>query len=356
MAQRERRSKVWRRTLNWLGPVQRRQFAHNVWLELIVVGSIVLVVSAAYSTANVFVARHRNMQHQSEALTLARVQLKALQSSDGLTAGDQCFDTTGASHAASDAGAPCSYTPKGKSGCLSGSTAYCYEVQISRVTSGSSDSAQLEQPVTYQVTVSWPGRPVERGQVSVDYRVVESNSVYGGDLTGRSGSGGSGNDATIGVANGVVGGVGTTLGGKYINTLADIPGGPSVSVSTATCSTGSGCTVPKGSYDLSGHFTVSTNIPDKLITSCSWDFGDGTPILDLLNTQNGCLNGQIVNHSYSGTWQMRPLPEYPLACASPLGTSLNSYTFLASVTLHTTSGTDILNASSHYVAMPSCST
>ncbi len=355
MAQKERRNKVWRRTLNWLGPVQRRQFMHNIWLELIVVGSIVLVMSAAYSATNVLVARYRNMQRQSEALALVHTQLKALQLSDGLAAGDQCLDTTGTSHAASGADAPCSYTSKGKPGCLSESAADCYEVQITRLTSASNDTIQLEQPVTYQVTVSWAGRPIERGRVSVDYRVVESNSAYGGDLTGRSGSGGSGNDATIGVANGVVGGVGTTLGGKYINTLTDIPGGPSVSISAATCSTGSGCTAPKGSYDLSGHFTVSTNIPDKLIVSCSWDFGDGAPVLDLSNTQNGCLNGQIVNHSYAGTWQMRPLPGYPLACASPLGTSLNSYTFSARVTLHTTGGTDILNASPHYVTMPGCS-
>lgn len=353
MRRTRRKNKTWQRLLNWLGPVQRRQLVHNLWLELIVLGSIVLVVAAAYGTGNVLVARRHNMQRQSEALVLAYNQLEALRVSDGLAAGEQCFDATGTPRAASDANAPCSYTAHGKSGCLSKKSSYCYEVQIARATELRSDASLLVLPTTYAVKVSWSGRPVERGSVTMQYRVVESNSAYGTDLTGRSGSGGPGDDATIGVADGVVGGIGTTEGGKFINTLADIPGGPSANIGVVACVSTSDCTIPKKAYDLTGHFTVSTNIPDKLIASCSWDFGDGTPLLELTN--KGCLNGQVVNHSYASTWQMRPLPEYPLACASPLGISLNSYTFLANITLHTTSGTDIRSASPQYVVMPGCS-
>jgi hypothetical protein len=197
---------------------------------------------------------------------------------------------------------------------------------------------------------------MERGQVTLAYRIVESNSAFTAEKTGRSGSGGSGTDATIGVSNGVVGGVGTTQGGKFINTLADIPGGPSVGVDAASCSsTGSDCTARRGVYDLSGHFALSTNIPDKLIASCTWDFGDATPVEQIASIQTGCFDGQIVSHSYANTWQMQPVPPYPSACAAPLGTSLDSYTFLVTVTLHTVSGVDIVSSSPHHVAMPSCS-
>jgi hypothetical protein len=350
----KKRSSSGLRILNWLGPVQRQRLVHNVWLELIVIGCFVLVGTAAYGTTSVLLAHQHNVQRQPKALALAHTQIEALRASNGLAGGDQCFDGHGAPHAASEPGAPCSYTPSGEPGCLDGTAPYCYAVRIMMVSAEDAITSQSSVPVTYRVEVSWPGRSVERGQVSLDYRIIESNSAYAAEGTGRSGSGGAGDDATIGVSNGVVGGVGTTLGGRFINTLADIPGGPSVSINTASCSVGSGCTVHSGAYDLTGHFALSTNIPDKLIASCTWNFGDGTSGLQIISTQTGCFDGQIVNHSYADTWQMQPVPPYPAACASPLGTSLDAYTFLVGVTLHTTSGVDIASVSPHHTAMPSC--
>jgi hypothetical protein len=51
---------------------------------------------------------------------------------------------------------------------------------------------------------------------------------------------------------------------------------------------------------------------------------------------------------------MQHLPDYPNSCLAPLGSGVDSYVFLTTVTIHTTQNIDITNPSPHRTQMPGC--
>ncbi|HSX31585.1 MAG TPA: hypothetical protein VLE99_06745 [Candidatus Saccharimonadales bacterium] len=296
-------------------------------------------------------------QHQ-EAVALASSQMDSLQKSDGLAAGEQCFDATGKPGGGADASVPCSYNPGGKiNGCLAALEPYCYLVRISpnQLVAGSTAS---DLPVTYTVQVSWTGPGGNTQRVTQTYRVVRANPAY--DDTNISGATGNsiatGSGGPKGFPDGVVGGTGTVPGGVAILSLADIPGGPSVAVNAVPCGPGTNCYVGAGKYDLTGRFLLATNVPDNLIATCTWDFGDGSPTLTLTVNQAGCgaAAGQVVTHSYADTWQMQNLPDYPAACFSHGGTGVDSHVFEVTITLRSTSGATLTAGSPHRAVLPGC--
>jgi len=334
-------------------PKQLKAFPRNLWLDLVVVVCVVLVLAGGGAAFAHLRANAQNTRDRQWALGLAGDQIRSLRASHGLSLGMQCFDSNNNPRAATEKSAPCSYDPRTRQpGCDTAARSDCAVVQIAPSSSLSAGVDDLTLPLTYSVQVSW-GRLGARQQVTLAYQLVQANPAYGSDSVRTGGTSGSGGNGPIGTADGEVGGVGTTTGGTPIHKLADIPGGPGVGVGAAPCQAGAKCD-SSTSYDLSGHFLLTTNIPSKLITSCSWGFGDDTPVVTLGVTQVGCNNGEVVQHDYAGIWQMQHLPTYPASCLAPLGSGVDSYVFPVSVTIHTTQGIDVTSLSPHRTQMPAC--
>jgi len=323
----------------------------NVWLDVVVAGSLCLVLLGGTAAGSRLVAQAHNARDRQRAVAVAEGQMRALQANHGLSAGETCFDTHGNPSSSQDAGAPCSYYVAGyHSGCLASTSPDCLSVRITApVTTAAADVTSL--PVTYLVQVGWQTSASVRGQVTYPYRLVQANTAYNTNQVRVGGTVGPGGNGPLGTADGEIGGVGTTAGGTPIHKLADIPGGPSASVAAASCAS---AICAAAGYDLTGHFMLTTNVPNKLIASCTWDFGDGSVPRSVAVGKPGCGDGQTVAHSYQATWQMQHLPDYPASCLAPRGSGVDSYVFLVSVTLQATDGTDIVSRSPHRAQLPGC--
>jgi hypothetical protein len=314
---------------------------------------LAVILAGGYAAVSHLLASAQNTRDRQWALGLADAQIKGLQANHGLSIGLQCFDANQTPRAAAETARPCTYDPDThKPGCDDAKRPDCATVLVTPAGSTTAGADAMTLPLNYTVRVSW-GRAGDRQQVTDVYRLVQANSAYGSDYVKTGGTTGTGGNGPIGTADGEVGGTGTTVGGTPIHKLADIPGGPSVAVQAAACKTGDLCDSTTA-YDLAGHFVLTTNIPSKLITGCTWTFGDDTPQLELSVTQVGCSNGQVVNHSYASIWQMQHLPDYPNSCLAPLGSGVDSYVFLVGVTVHTTQNIDIASPSPHRTEMPGC--
>lgn len=334
-------------------PKQLRALPRNIWLELVIAVCLALVLAGGYAAVSHLLGSARSTRDRQWALGIADTQIQGLQTNHGLSIGLQCFDAKQTPRSATEATRPCSYDPAThRPGCDNAKRSDCVTVLVTPAGSTTADTNVTTLPLNYTVRVSW-GRAGDRQQVTDLYRLVQANPAYGGDHVNTGGTTGTGGNGPIGTADGEVGGTGTTVGGTPIHKLADIPGGPSVAAQAALCKVGARCDSTTA-YDLFGHFMLTTNIPSKLITGCTWTFGDDTPQLDLRVTQVGCSNGDVVDHDYSGIWQMQHLPDYPNACLAPLGSGVDSYVFLASVTVHTTQNIDITSPSPHRTEMPGC--
>jgi len=146
----------------------------------------------------------------------------------------------------------------------------------------------------------------------------------------------------------------TVASGRAITRLNDISGGPGVSISTPECIPNESCYGAAGKYNLTGVFTVATNIPSQLIAGCTWDFGDSSAPLELQADKPGCDNGQTITHDYRNAWQLQNLPPFPEACFAPLGSGVDTHVFLVNITLHTTEGVDVTSKAPLQLIMPSC--
>jgi len=280
------------------------------------------------------------------AQTIVDGQIVSLRAAGGLSLGMQCFDAAGQPHSDTDAGAPCSYNSRGTaSGCLGGNGTWCYIVRIAAgATKAVADSANVA--VTYTVTVLWPTSQ----KAVVVYRLIQSNQDYSiqkasAAIGGMEYSGGDSPTA---------GNRGTSMVTKVIPRLADISGGPSVSLGVPVCKASDPCYGTAGHYIVAPRFTVVTNVPDSLINGCSWDFGDASALLQIAAGRSGCKNGEVVGHDYQDDWQMQNLPSYPQSCLAPLGSGVDTHAFLVRLTLHTTEGVDVVSGSPLRIILPSC--
>ncbi len=325
----------------------------NMWLDLVVAVCVLLVVAGGCAAGSHLLSNTQNTRDRQWAVSLVGQQVQALQASHGLSSGMQCFDSNGNPRAATENSAPCDYTPKThQPGCVNTIQSDCVVVLITAASSTNAGVEDTMLSLTYNVRVSW-GHPGDRQQVAFMYQLVQANSAYVSNHINTGGTTGVGGNGPIGTADGEVGGSGTTAGGTPIHKLADIPGTPSVGLGAAACQASKPCD-SNVNYDLSGHFLLTTNIPSKLITGCTWTFGDDTPALELTINQTGCSNGEVVNHDYADIWQMQHLPDYPSSCLAPLGSGVDSYVFLVSVTVHTTQDVDFTSPSPHRTQMPGC--
>jgi len=331
---------------------RRGRVRDSVAALLVAAGMVVML--AGLVAALTYYANSRTADSQTQrAMVLARKQVSWLQTASGLSLGRQCFDAAGNPASSTDAGAPCSYAPDGTtSGCLSITEPYCYRVVITPgVVRDGKDATTL--PVTYDIRVLWNDAFGKVGSVALTYRLMQANSSYGVDLV-SSGTSAPDSGGPQGVPTGRVYGVGVSGGGHPVDALADLYGGPSVSVDGNACAVGDACYGAAGKYVFTSDYTMTTNIPDRLITSCTWDFGDGSAPVTTAVGEVGCGDGQSVNHNYKNAWQLQNLPPYPDSCLAPLGKDLDTHVFAATVTVHSTEGTDVAAKSSHRSLMPGC--
>ena len=311
---------------------------------MVCVGVVGLLAGAAWSAVHYTQARTRDARI-TRALRLATTQLAELRSSSGLAMGMDCFDMTGQPHSATDAGAPCSYNPQGNaSGCLGSLRVWCYMVRVT-TTSNQGMAHSAATLVTYTSTVTWGVHQ----KVALVYRLVQTNQAYDVQSVTTVSDAVSSSEANAKATNVTTA---PTVAGA-INRLADISGGPSVSVGVPACKTNDSCYGAAGHYRLSSTFTVVTNVPDKLIVGCSWDYGDGSGV-QLAAGRTGCDNGQVMHHDYQNAWQLQNVPPFPQACFAPLGSGVDTHIFLVRVTLHTTEGVDITSSAPLRNVMPSC--
>jgi hypothetical protein len=317
-----------------------KRLATHVGLEVLVIAVLVLGMLWAWrSASHVALAARQNPETQ-RALALAGQQVQALQAAGGIAPGEQCFDASGIARSSTDPGAQCSFDSTGKhAGCMT-TTFYCYSVHIA---AGEANPVSDKETVfvNYSVSVRWTTDAKQR-KVTVPYQLRQSNWNYNGENLD------SVAQVMLPQSDGPIGG-GTRI--LAINKLEDIPGGPSVAVASAPC-TAQACTGT--GYKLASTFELVSNIPDKLITSCSWDFGDGSVPQTVSNSATGCLEGQAINHDYRNAWQLQNLPPYPAACVAPTGEALDSQVFLVSVTVHTTQGKDVAAAVPNRTILPGC--
>jgi hypothetical protein len=324
------------------GVLKPKRAATHAGIELAVVAILIVTVLWGWqSVGRIAAASHENPEQQ-RALALAGRQINFLQSARGLAAGDDCFDMAGTARTGSEPGAPCSFDSTGKkSGCLATMKPYCYTVHIAaRATSPGTDTETIL--VGYGITVRWNAADGKQHKVTLPYQLTQSNWNYSGEKLSTE------ERILLPQSDGPVGG-GTRI--LAINKLEDIPGGPAVSVASVPCAT----SVCAGTgYKLASSFKLTTNIPDKLITSCTWDFGDGSVPQTLTATSTGCLYGQTISHDYRSAWQLQNLPPYPAACVAPTGEALDSQIFMVAVTLHTTQGRDVSVAPALRLILPGC--
>lgn len=335
----------WKKLWRFLG-VRRRKERTQALLWFLVVCTAMggLTVSTVYAGMQYEQGR-RERSDTKQAITLANRQIAALGTAKGLAPGRQCFDIQGTPRSATDPDAPCSYYPNGvASGCLSYWSGPCYMVRIV--------PDKLQGPVadklidvTYRVKVSWG----KTNSLEVAYRMAQSNPAYNVNLVHDGAA-----NLLEGKSQTVQSSLKTTTG-QAITKLSDISGGPSVSVSIPECKPGTSCYGAAGRYNLVDAFTIGTNVPSKLITGCSWNFGDDSGIVTVMDG-SGCGDGQTIQHDYHTDWQLQNIPPFPDACFAPLGSGVDTHIFLVTVTLHTTEGVDVASKAPVLTILPSCTT
>ncbi len=313
-----------------------------VWALAVCIVMVTLFWAAGYAAVQYRHGR-QNEAAQEGALVLADTQLTALRAAAGLALGRQCFDSRGAPESDTDPGAPCSYYPNTMaSGCLSYTGLRCYAVHIISMHSRGT-AANRQAAVTYRVEVTWG----VASKVSVAYRLMQANAAYQINLIHTPAMDGPVNGTNTSLTQ-------ITSTGKAITRLSDISGGPGISISTPECMPGEPCYGAAGKYNLTGVFTVVTNIPSQLITACTWDFGDGSAPAEVQAAKSGCDNGQTMVHEYRNAWQLQNLPPFPESCFAPLGSGVDTHGFLVRVTLHTTEGVDVTSKAPLQLIMPGC--
>lgn len=104
-----------------------------------------------------------------------------------------------------------------------------------------------------------------------------------------------------------------------------------------------------GSYHYSLTLTNNSNNPPSEITSCSWNWGDGSPVQTLPGTDPSCqYKGISPLHTYP---KINPEPAYPTACPNVAGAGMymKVYTVTLTVTMGGNSATD-----TRPISMPNC--
>ncbi len=271
---------------------------------LIAIGLVTFVLVTAYTTVSYAARSIRDGQERQEALAIAQSQVELIRQNGGLdTSTHGCFD--GAQKPAAPDTSNCAYTTDGVSGCT-GAVTYCYKVATSKTSDG-----------TYQVTVAWESLLKNPGSVALWYRPGAAAPV------GGSGPGGGGTDGDAEIDAGTCDGPG-------------LPACPRPG--------------PGGSYYYTFVFINQSDNPPANIVSCTWDWGDGSPVQTFPGNNPICHKG---NNSPPHTYPtLSPEPSYPAACVSvdTAGQYFKQYT----AALHMTLVGGITKTDTREVVVPNC--
>lgn len=282
---------------------------------LIAVAVVSFLLAGAYSLSSRSVKTLTDAQERGQALGVASAQIEYLRAANAFPATSDCFNPAGVAVTAS--GANCNYNSAGQNGCTAATSSYCYDVQITPVTSSGGGSSVASISTTYKIAVTWDSLLGNNSNVSLFYRIDIPNLAYVPSVSG---------------------------------------GGVSAAIGATGCTVTNSCGVPGGStYHYTASFTVITDIPRSQIASCLWDFDDGTT--QTYSTPAGCSNGDYVSHSYKDAPQMQTLPPWPAACQSaflpPDSTANGRTTFIVTMVITQTDGTTV-PTQPYSVRMPYC--